>query len=184
MNNINIGKKILSFRHKNHMAIRDFSKISNLSPALISQLERGKGNPSLNALVAIANALGVSLSSLVEEEIPNSELILYSDNRKEIFNDTKGCRLFDILPNTANKNSVSLRLIKLEPLSSYTGNIFSDEKKECIIFVMEGTLSISFDNENYILKEGDTIIILPDRNYTISNNSDKKSIFMAIKSNN
>lgn len=163
------------------MAIRDFSKISNLSPALISQLERGKGNPSLSALISIAKALDVSLSSLVEEEIQNSELILKSENSCEITTDIKGCKFFDILSKKLSTNSLIMDRIEMEPDSLCPTNIFPNTKKDCVIFVNSGSVDIEFDSEKHSLNSGDTIIVLPERNYKLYNTHNKTSTLIAIQ---
>ena len=71
MENLKIGHKIQEYRRIHNITIKEFAEITNLSAGLISQLERGMGNPSLSALKSIASALKISLSSLFEEEISN-----------------------------------------------------------------------------------------------------------------
>ena len=61
MENLKIGKKISEYRRVNNLTIKEFSELTNLSSALLSQLERGMGNPSLSALQSISSALNMSL---------------------------------------------------------------------------------------------------------------------------
>ncbi len=183
MNSINIGKKILSFRHKNNMAISDFSKISNLSPALISQLERGKGNPSLGALNSIANALGISLSDLVKEELSNKSLIIKNNSLYDIIKENDNYNHYDILSNVAYNLSISIHKVEINGNDTYPENIFSDINNEHILFIEKGCIQIIFENEEYILETGDKIIILPNRFYKLHNKTDDISTIIAIKLN-
>lgn len=59
---INFGEKIINYRRKNHITIKELAKRTNLSTAIISQLERGLGNPTLKVLSDLADELGVTLS--------------------------------------------------------------------------------------------------------------------------
>ena len=70
-----IGKKINQFRKEKGLTIKDFSEMSGISTALVSQLERGIGNPTLSVLRQICRTLETSMSSLFFEEIDNASLI-------------------------------------------------------------------------------------------------------------
>ena len=64
MSNISLGKKILESRKIKGLNIREFSKLTGLSTSLLSQIERGLANPSLNSLRSIAEALNIPLFTL------------------------------------------------------------------------------------------------------------------------
>ncbi len=49
-----LGQTVLSYRKKNNMTIREFADYAGISTSLISQIERGHANPSLNVLELIA----------------------------------------------------------------------------------------------------------------------------------
>ncbi|MGN1364312.1 MAG: helix-turn-helix domain-containing protein, partial [Victivallis vadensis] len=70
-----IGRKIHQHRKDKNLTIKEFSDISGISTALVSQLERGIGNPSLSVLRLICRTLDTSLSSLFFEAIDNATLI-------------------------------------------------------------------------------------------------------------
>lgn len=57
MKNTRIGEKIAEYRRKNGLTLRDFAKQTNLSTALLSQLERNIGNPTLSILSTLAEAI-------------------------------------------------------------------------------------------------------------------------------
>ena len=76
MSNITIGRKILENRQKKGYSIREFSKKTGLSTSLLSQIERGIANPSINALRSIAEALDIALHSLFVVDVDREALIL------------------------------------------------------------------------------------------------------------
>lgn len=184
MENLKIGKKISEYRRIHNLTIKEFSNITNLSSALLSQLERGVGNPSLTALQSIASALNISLSSLFEEDVTNESLILRKEDRKTIYNPDQKHVLYDVLTPSPLNSNVELLLMNLSANSKTYGN-FSTHVEEEIAFVLNGEINIVFKDEEFLLKEGDTVRILPSREHKFVNNSneDVKVLFIKSKPN-
>lgn len=63
-----IGQKIRDLRNEKGMTLGDLAAKINVSPSLISQLERGGVNPSISLLKSIADALGIPLPALLDTE--------------------------------------------------------------------------------------------------------------------
>lgn len=61
-----LGKKITSLRKKRKMSQLDLALESNINKNYISDLERGKRNPSLMILDRISKALKVDMSTLLD----------------------------------------------------------------------------------------------------------------------
>lgn len=64
-----ISEKIRQRRQERKMNLEDLSALSGFSPSYLSQIERGLVNPSLSALSKIAEALEISVASLLSEEV-------------------------------------------------------------------------------------------------------------------
>jgi transcriptional regulator with XRE-family HTH domain len=56
-----IGRRVLELRQAHRYSLRDLARMSGLSPSFLSQVERGRGEPSISALKRIASALEVEL---------------------------------------------------------------------------------------------------------------------------
>ena len=180
MENLKIGKKISEYRRVHNLTIKEFSELTNLSSALLSQLERGMGNPSLSALQSIASALNVSLSSLFEEDVTNESLILRREDRKTIYNPDQKHVLYDVLTPSPINSTVELLLMNL---SANTYGNYSTHIEEELAFILEGEVYIIFnDEEEFLLREGDTIRILPNREHKFRNSTDKDVKVLFIKS--
>ena len=63
-----IGQRIRDLRNEKGMTLGNLAEKINVSPSLISQLERGGINPSISLLKLIVDTLQIPLSSLVGEE--------------------------------------------------------------------------------------------------------------------
>ena len=182
MENLKIGKKISEYRRIHNLTIKEFSELTNLSSALLSQLERGMGNPSLSALQSIASALNVSLSSLFEEDITNESLILRKEDRKTIYNPDQKHVLYDVLTPSPLNSTVELLLMNLSS-NSITYGDYSTHVEEELAFVLEGETYIIFkDDEKFLLREGDTVRILPNRKHKFKNDTDEDVKVLFIKS--
>lgn len=87
-----IGRRIHHYRKENSLTIREFAELSGISTALVSQLERGIGNPSLSVLKLICKTLGIPLSALFIEEIDNASLIRRRAEHERIHNPNEKTR--------------------------------------------------------------------------------------------
>lgn len=68
--NINIGNRIRNYRIKNKMTQEKLAEYSDLSVNFISKLERGqKKNISINKLLNICNALNITASELLDDDL-------------------------------------------------------------------------------------------------------------------
>lgn len=66
---MNIGDRIYQEREKQEMSARELSKKAGLSNAMISLYERNINVPSIEKLEAIAHALNVPISKLLDENV-------------------------------------------------------------------------------------------------------------------
>lgn len=59
-----VGERLRAFREKNGLSQRDLAKKSGVSGPLISIYETGKNEPSLENLIALAEALRITINDL------------------------------------------------------------------------------------------------------------------------
>ena len=63
-----IGERLRGRRHELGLSLRELADQLGVSPSLISQIERGRANPSVSTLYALVAALDVSLDELLFNE--------------------------------------------------------------------------------------------------------------------
>jgi transcriptional regulator with XRE-family HTH domain len=63
-----IGERLRERRHDLRLSLRELANRLGVSPSLISQIERGRANPSVSTLYALVAELGVSLDELLFNE--------------------------------------------------------------------------------------------------------------------
>ena len=70
MNYTEIGQRIRKFRKLRGLTQEALSDAADLSPSYLSHIENGKKKSSLEALIRIADALGVSVDQLLSNRQP------------------------------------------------------------------------------------------------------------------
>src|SRR5436190_21289258 len=61
----NLGQRLREAREEKKIGLRELARTLGVSPSLISQIETGKTEPSINTLFAIVSELGLSVNEIV-----------------------------------------------------------------------------------------------------------------------
>lgn len=61
-----LGARIRGARLAKGLGVRELARLADCSASLVSQIERGRANPSVSTLYALSDALGISVASLFE----------------------------------------------------------------------------------------------------------------------
>lgn len=176
---LNIGKKITNFRRTRDITIQDLADMTGLSTSLISQLERGIGNPTLSALTALAEAMRITPSELLSTQIENKELICRKDARITVRQDdnlTLKSMLVEDLLNT----SLSVLQLEIQPHAYSSGRFEVHAEEECLC-VLAGEVVMMFEGEEFLLHRGDSIRVLPKRLHLLRNDGDTPAVAVNIK---
>lgn len=160
MNVEQIGNRLTDYRKNNNLTIKDFSQISGISTALLSQLERGMGNPSLSVLTSVARAMNISVSTLFEEAVSLNNLVKRVSEQPFLSDSTKENLEFQLLTTKSSKVGEDLLRVIIKSHSETPYYPFGADETEEIILVEKGPLLVLGENdESVTLKKGDTMRI-------------------------
>jgi len=174
-----IGQKIMNYRRTKDMTIKEMATRTGLSTSLISQLERGIGNPTFGALNALADVMEISLSNLVSEQIENKDLVCRKEHRVTM-RDEGGLSLKSMLVEDSLSTSLSVLALELQPKASNNTCFEVHNEEECLC-VTEGSIVVIFEGEEILLESGDSIRILPNRPHMVRNDGDVPATAVNIK---
>lgn len=161
MTDINIGKKIATIRKMKDMTIKDLSAKANVTASMLSQLERGLANPSINTLKIIASALDVQLFTFFIEDEAKEKLVLRPQDRKQMILPSEGQELITYeLLSPDLKGDVELAIMTLTPKSHTSRDNFKHTGEE-VAYVSKGRVHIFLNDEEIRLNEGDSVKIPP-----------------------
>ncbi|WP_198285200.1 helix-turn-helix domain-containing protein [Bacillus cereus] len=166
-----LGQTVLSYRKKNNMTIREFADYAGISTSLISQIERGHANPSLNVLELIAKALNVPLFTLFINDIDTDSLISKKTDRKKVYRENNDHIVYDVLTPDFMKARIEMLMMDLNRHANTTESHYSHEDKEEIAVVMKGEVYVELEGNEYFLEEGDVVRIPPNVKHRFLNKS-------------
>lgn len=175
-NEIDIGIKIKDIRIKKGILIKDLAKKCGISSSMLSQIEKGNANPSLNTIKSIAKELEVPIFQFFIEDEENIKKIniLKERDRKIIY--TREVT-YELLSPEGTSNIEFIRMIlnekdlesSIEPMP---------HKGEEVAFLLSGKAEITIFNQSAVMYEGDSIHIPALAPHKWKNLHDKESIII------
>lgn len=174
--------KILAYnqkklREERGMSLGQLSKISGISKAMLSEIERGNCNPTVNTLFRLANGFGVPYTRLLEEVELNSSYISKEEavvQSNEAGNYHTRC----YFKCTENRN-FELFFSELEKKSESTSLRHADCAQE-YVYVIFGELEIQTPTDCHLLSSGDALMFDASVTHTYRNKSEEKATFLIV----
>jgi len=152
-----VARRVRALRKARGLTLEDVGKASGVSIGSLSQLERGKGNPSFNSLVRLSHALGVPVAQLLHDASPDSPVVRAHERRSLDFHNAGGSpeATHELLTPDGNR---SMEAMWIEAPPGYTTEDapFSHPGEEAVI-ILKGQHEIHLGNETYVLEAGDSI---------------------------
>jgi transcriptional regulator with XRE-family HTH domain len=78
---MDIGGKIKELREKRELTMKRLAELVQCTPSLISQLEKGKADPSISTLKKIAEALNANIVDFFSFETAEDDVVTRADKR-------------------------------------------------------------------------------------------------------
>ncbi|AYA75070.1 DNA-binding protein [Bacillus sp. Y1] len=173
MENIDIGKKVEKFRKAKGLSSRELAKIAEITPSMLSQIERGLANPSIQTLKVLAKALDVPTFSFLLEETNTKDLVVRSNKRKKMVVDNLSYELLS--PDFTG--TISTAIMNVPPNTSSSESLL-EHKGEEVAFVLEGKIKVFLNEEEYILDTGDSVKIPAHMKHKWENNFSTKATIL------
>ena len=148
-----LGRALRAARRERGLTVEALAAAAGVSSGLISQLERGKGNPAFLTLRRLAEALELPLAHFLQGP-PSGGLLVRADQRKRLHLPT-GDLVYELLtPSLQGKLEVLITHIA----DGWTnaGTPFAHDGEECI-HLLEGSLEVTVGETTYVLDSGDSL---------------------------
>jgi transcriptional regulator with XRE-family HTH domain len=132
---------------------RRFIEHAKISKGMLHYLEANAVEPSVEMVERLARAFNKSIADFVEvTESP----VLASGPQLRDFDDCQLAARQHIAPPTSPPGSTSM------------------------LYVIEGTICISFETGQHLAQNGDAVLLMTDRPYTVANNAVEPARFLRI----
>lgn len=140
--------------------VQQLAAAAGIATGSLSQIERGKGNPSFKTLQKIADALGLRIGDLVEGTTitPPGPMVVRQHDRARLQLGFDGLVYELLTPNL--RGELEMLQTRIPPGFSNQETPFHHEGEECV-FVLEGDLRVGVGDEVHELSTGDAITYDP-----------------------
>ena len=149
------------------VTLQELADRSGLSPAFLSQAERGKTTPSLISILKLAEALQVDINYFVTPPEPGS-LVRRADGPVRI--DMVSPVAYYRLDSAVKNKKLTVLLVEIPP-HCIIPPVSRDEGEE-LIYVLSGRLRTEIDHEVFDLSPGDSLHLNSQSQRAISNITD------------
>ena len=153
--NINeaIAKNLAAVRKQQGVSIGKLARHTGLSKAVISQIEQGGANPTINTISKLASALHVPYSALLDTRESTAKA-MFKDDVPMAASPDGSLKSYNYYPSTPDRN---IKIMALELAPSCAHRIESARDAERYIIVKSGAIAVEIGEYSYFLMEGDSI---------------------------
>jgi len=152
---IDVGRNLRDLRAEQRLSIRSLAELSGLNVNTLSMIENGKSSPSVSTLQQLASALDVPITAFFETDILKNNVSYQKTGQRPQAAFAYGT-LADLGAGLTLHGGQPL-LVTLEPKANsgptpivHTGHEF--------VFCLEGRLSYTIEDHNYLLDPGDSLL--------------------------
>lgn len=171
-----VGTQMRDLRKARDFTLARLSELTGLSQGYLSQIERGKSNPSVKALYSISRALGVTVNWFFQ---PGSgaddglqDVVVRANQRRQL---TFKSGITDQLLSPNLSRQIELLRCIFPPGATSGSEPFTHQGEQAGI-VVSGQLRLWIDDEDIILEAGDSFAFENDRPHHYENPSDEVTV--------
>ena len=161
---VDLGRTARRLRESQNLTLADVAGRANISSAMLSRLETGRVSPSLETIVALSQALGVTASILMQRvgaEHGGAQLIRAGEGLETVRSGTRRGHTYRLLAAQRGPRKVfEPFLVTLNDRSE----VFPGFQHPGVEFIhmLSGILHYRHGRHSYVLKPGDTLTFRGD----------------------
>jgi transcriptional regulator with XRE-family HTH domain len=154
------------------LSVRALASRSRVSPSMISDVERGMKSPTISTLAALAEALEVPLSTMVESPAPARLRVLKASEREWLVEPGSGGKRDRFAPTVAGSRIEFLRYVvpprtSVGPFPAHAPGTIEH------VYLASGKVRVTLGNDVAELEAGDTCSCFADAPHRFDNSGGK-----------
>jgi transcriptional regulator with XRE-family HTH domain len=146
-----IARTLRAHRRARELSIGELAKRAGLSKTLISRLEAGAGNPSVETLWRLANALDVPLGMLIENDEPPRTRLIEPDEGPIVV--SEGGFLGRLILAEGRDHRTEVYELRIAPDVDYRSEAHAPGTEELVVCV-SGSVEVGPDGQEVVLSPG------------------------------
>lgn len=150
-----LGRRLADLRGRAGLTISVLAASAGVSQGLVSQIERGAGNPSYTTLIKLADALQVPVGSFFGgEKSWEPDPVVRKEHRRKLTVSDEGLVYELLTPSLRGR----LGMMRAEIPPGYSNALvpYRHEGEE-VMLLLEGRLHVTVGGKEFLLKAGDAI---------------------------
>lgn len=150
-----LGERVLTIRRQRGLMLREVAEKTGVSIGMLSMIERGRSNPSIGTLHALAGAFGVGMSELLHSiESPDHGSIIRRAEDQEVIRGAAGVERRIIIDD--QQRGYELAENRYEPETASARAPLHHQGYEFGL-VLEGRLEVTVGERVHVARTGDAI---------------------------
>ena len=151
---VRIGARLRHARESGRLSLADVATRSGVTKSFLSRVERDEASPSVASLVAICDAVGLSMADLFAT--PQTTLVRRSA-RPSLAGLPKAAQVADTLITPEQERHVTVLETTVAPGGSAGEELYTLPSECEVCFVLEGRVEIDVEGEVFALEPGDAL---------------------------
>ena len=172
-----IAMNLKQLRTERSLTLGQLAKESGVSKAILSDMEKGESNPTINTIIRVSKGLNVPYSRLMEGVEPESTLVRQQETVMQA-NENHHYRIFCYFKTSVKRNFELFR-VELDPNSSNV-SIAHPPRSQEYLYVLEGELILEIETASYTLHPGDSLGFASSVPHTYHNRQAEQAVFLCI----
>jgi len=175
-----IPEKLRAFRKSRKMTLKDVADRAGCTSAYISQLEKGRANPSIATLKRIASVFNVKIIDFFLDDQDEEDEVLVRKEQRVMMGFNMGSAVIESLVRTTQNKRMQPLYNRLKPGGGSNGE-YTHEGEEFGI-VLAGELELVVGDSVYYVKEGDSFYFPSTTSHGFYNRGEKDTIVIWVTS--
>lgn len=172
-----IAINLKALRSERNLTLGQLAKISGVSKTMLSDIEKGDSNPTINTIWKIAGGLNIPYTRLMEE-IESETMVVRKSSVAVQTDESEHYRIHCYFKNTPLRNFEFFQVeLDAHSENETTGHL---EKTQEYIYVVQGGLVLRTELEEYTLQAGDALVFDASVRHTYINRSDVMVSFIVL----
>ena len=158
MDETRVGAVVRRLREARRLTLRAVADQAGFSASFLSQVENEQASPSISSMERIAAALGVTLGEFFQSaERENQSRVVRANARQNLYSQWSKARIESLASGEMNRRLQAV-LVTLKPDGSSGKRPYPAPSEEFAL-VLTGSVVLTTDNHEEVLREGDAVTI-------------------------
>jgi transcriptional regulator with XRE-family HTH domain len=163
-----LGAKLTAARAERGWSLAELARRAGVSTASVHKIEKSGMTPTIATLMKIASALGTSVSYFIDEDVAvPAAIVVRGDERARLYTSKTGIAL-DNVSGRYGRYRLAGAEARVEPGANSGADPMRHPGEE-LVYLLDGAMRFTVDDEVIHLEPGDSIHFRTDRPHTWSN---------------